>query len=143
MRKLMLLGTVLFCISCQTVTDEQGKKIYIADPNAVAKIEAGTEAGIGLAGALSLIWPALVPIAGIGAGILGTWRRMKPQVIAKTTEAEAYYQAGEVLATTLEDIKITQPEVWAKVGPVIEKALRPATAIENTIRGFRGLPPKT
>lgn len=142
MKKLLFVWLVLFCAGCQSVTDEQGKKVYIADPNAVARIEAGAEAGVGLAGALSLIWPALVPVAGIGAGILGTWRKMKPQVMAKTTEAEAYYKGGEVLAAALEDIKTTQPDVWAKVGPVIEKALRPVSIIEDTIRGFRNLPPK-
>ncbi len=140
--RLTAIMAILFIVGCEVSVDEQGKKVYAADPNTVAKIEAGTEAGVTLAGALSLIWPALVPVAGIGAGVLGTWRKMKPQVMAKTTEAEAYYKAGEMLTTALEEIKTTQPATWAVVGPVIEKAFRPASAIEDTIRGFRGLPPK-
>jgi len=144
MKKVMLLYVLwsLLFIGCRTFVDEQGNQVTMADPNAIGKVEIAAEAAVGTAGALSLFWPALAPLAGIAAGILGTWRKMKPQVMAKTTEAGKYYTAGEVLAATLEDIKTTQPDTWAKIGPAIEKALKPATAVENTIRGFRHLPPK-
>lgn len=142
-RTVMAWFVFLLCSGCQVVPNEQGGRDLVPDPNAVAAVETGAEAGVGIIGMLSLIWPGLVPVAGIAAGILGTWRRMKPQVMAKTTEAESYYKAGEVLAASLEDIKKTQPDVWAKISPVIESALRPASAIEDTIRGFRHLPSKT
>jgi hypothetical protein len=117
------------------------EKVYRLDPNEVQKVEAVAEGAVAAGGVASLFWPALAPIAGVAAGVLGTWKKMKPQIMAETRKSEIFYKGGMVLAGALEEVKTTQPEIWAKVGPVIAKATGPVSEAENAIRGFRGMDP--
>ena len=142
MKKLIFLAPIIFWAGCITSTNEKGEKTYSVDPNVAAKAELTAEAGITLVQALGLIWPALLPVATAGAGVIATYKKIKPKLTEATNEAETYYKAGEVLSTALEEIKTQQPEIWAKVAPELEKYISASHNIENAIRGFRHLAPK-
>ena len=141
---IMLLPVIMGCAS-EVITDpETGETetVYSLDPAETAQYEAVGEGAVGILGILSGFYPVLAPIAGIGAGILATWRKVKPQLAEATKKSELSYKGGQILTSALEEIKTTQPELWKKIAPTLEKAQQPITEVENVIRGFRGLEPK-
>lgn len=143
--RLMWVLMILGLAGCAITPARTGDQTGPPDPNVVNKlvpVEAVAEAGVGVLGVLSMLWPGLLPVATAAGGILGTYKKLRPQVVAKTNEADSYYKAGELLTEALEDIKTNQPETWKVVGPAITKALAPVSKAENVIRGFRGLEPK-
>jgi len=148
-RWLMLSVMCLFLAGCKVipavtdpVTGETTPKQYQVDPNTAAVAETAAEVLVAGGTVASTFLPWLTPIIGIAAGALATWKKVKPQLTTATSERDAYYTGGSVLAQALEEVKTTMPDVWEKVGPVIEKANGPVGRAEDAIRGFRGLPPR-
>ncbi len=134
---------VFCCIGCITTTDEEtGEKRYDLDPNIAGQIEQGAETGITITQALSVFWPALIPVVTAAGGIFATYKKIKPKLQKATNERDTYYKGGEVLATVLEDIKTNQPDIWAKVAPKLEDLIKSSLNIENAVRGFRHLSAK-
>ena len=121
MKKLVLVAVLLVLSlgGCATTEMKPADGGGPPDPNAVAvtvnkmiPVEAVAEAGVGVLGILSMLWPGLLPLATAAGGILGTYKKLKPQIVAKTDEADSYYKAGELLTKALDDIKTTQPSTW-------------------------------
>lgn len=136
MKTLIFIG-VIGCVMLFTGCGPE--LVETANDPKVTAIESAAEGVVGVVGALGTLWPALIPVAAGGAGVLGAYKRLKPKILEANKDNEKYYAAGSTLATILEDIKVNEPEVWAKVGPKIADATKTAGDIENTIRGFRGL----
>ena len=136
-----MLMFLLSAHGCVRSTDEQGRTTYSLDPCSVDKAEKQTEAAIGLMSLLGTIWPALLPVAGVAAGVYGTYKRVKPKLDTARTEANLYHTSTHTLVAIVEDIKIKQPDLWAKLKPILNDA-KMSTNIQNVILALRGLPPK-
>lgn len=132
---------MLIVAGCQKAVGPDG---VVLDPNAPPLIEPVIETGITLAQLLGAIWPPLIPIGTLAGGIFAAYKRLKPQIQEAQTAKDKYLAAGETLTGVLEDIKKNEPTVWAQIGPRIEKATSSSvvTALENTLREFRGLDAK-
>lgn len=85
-------------------------------------------------------------IAGIAAGALGAWKKVKPGLTVAKTEAEQYHATSAALVQALESFKETNPTEWDKMGALIAAELNKQGIdpknIENVIRALRGLPAK-
>ena len=115
----------------------------ISDPNTMPQIESGAEAAVTLTQILGTIWPALIPVGAAGGGILAAYKRLKPKIVESQRQGDKYYAAGETLAAILDDIKLNHPDIWEKMKPKITEVTKAGSDLENTIRGFRHLPPRT
>jgi hypothetical protein len=134
-----LATVMLACAGCLVGVDpETGERTYSLDANAAGKFEQGAEAGVTVVQGLSALFPALLPVGAAGAGILATWRKIKPKLVEASNERDTYFKAGEALATALEDVKTHSPETWEKIAPVLKTAVSKSATVENAIRGFRG-----
>lgn len=84
--------------------------------------------------------------AGIAAGILGAWAKVKPTLTAAKTKAAQYHAAASATVEALEEFKELSPEAWSKLGSLIDERLSKQgidpKIIENVIRAIRGLPAK-
>lgn len=145
--EIYLLLTVLLCLGLgclkETTVDPntgEAETTWRLDPNQADKGEAIAEVAIDAGGLASLFWPALVPLFSLGGGVLATWRKMRPKLEQATHERDIAYKAGTTLAEGYEFLKEKHPSVWDDVKPIIQKATKPASEMENAIRGFRGLP---
>lgn len=129
---------ILMFAGCQQAVGPDG---VVLDPNAPPLIEPIVETGISLAQLLGAIWPPLIPIATAAGGLFAGYKRLKPRIQEAQKASDKYLAAGETLTNVLEDIKKNEPELWAKIGPRIQEATSSSvvTALENTIREFRGL----
>ena len=116
---------------------EQAQQI-ITDPNTVSTIENVAETGVTLTQLLGSLWPALIPIGTAGAGVLAVYKRLKPKLIEATKSKDKYFAGGEMLTEILEDIKLNEPDIWAKIGPEIKK-MSIHKDVESALKGFRGV----
>jgi len=141
---LSLLVAVGGCEVTKTVDPNTGEteRTFKLDQEQADEIESAAETLITTGAAASGFLPWLTPLVAAAAAGLATWRKIRPKLNEATTARDAYFKGGEVLATALDDVKTNQPEVWAKIAPVIESASGPVGHVENAIRGFRHLPPK-
>lgn len=143
MRNLMLrfavcLVLVMFaCVSCELTN--QGK--YRIDPNRSAQFEEAGKAGIDILKALTVFVPGLIPVATTAAGVYATWKKMKPKLTEAQTKENMAFNAGQVLAELIEEVKQKYPDTWAACKDDFKKAIGVGTVVEQTIRGFRGLNP--
>ncbi len=142
MKKWLLLVAMLLCLSVGGCVEGETDGHVRLDPNTAEQFEDVAEGAVGIVTALSLLFPYLVPFAAGGAGILGTWKRLKPKLTAVQVENDNLAWGGELLAEALEGIKEDYPETWAKVGPGIHRAIKSSLSLENAIREFRHLAPK-
>lgn len=147
--RILLLLTVLLCLGLgclkETTVDPNTGEIETAwrvDPNKADQGEAIADALVGAGGLASLFWPALVPLVSVGGGVLATWRKMRPKLEQATHERDIGFKAGAAMAEALQMLKVKHPGVWDDVKPKIEAVAKPASEIENVIRGFRGLSPR-
>lgn len=143
--KQMLLSLLLVLASLSCLKSEDGS--VIVDPNAVAKIEAGVDAGAAMSQLLApLIGPFAYLISGGLLTALGIWRRVKPQIMAAKGEAVVANSTSFAIVEAIELLKKDHPETWAQLSPKITEMVAKSgmnpTIIENVIRGLRGLPPK-
>jgi len=138
---LITLVFVLCVLGCTKEINDQGKETWKLNPIFSEKIEAPIEAGGNLLTALA----PLLPYAGT-AGValltaLGIYRKtVKPQFEEAKTEANLYHTSTHTLVAIIEDIKIKQPDLWAKLKPFLEDA-KMSKNIQNVILALRGLPP--
>lgn len=140
---ILFVGHISGCITnTDPATGKKTTKWFFDDPNTVKKVDEGAEAVVTLMTVLSAIFPVLTPVAGAAGGALVLWKKLKPKLVEAENQRDGYYAGGEVLAVVLEDIKINYPDIWKKIAPELEKGIKISTAIENAVRGFRGLPPK-
>ena len=135
---LLALWLATLLAGCQQALGPDG---VVIDANAPPLIEPIIETGISLAQLLGAIWPPLIPIATAAGGIYAGYKRLKPKLQEAQVAKDKYRAAGETLTEVLEGIKIHEPDLWAKIGPKIQAATSSSavTALENTIRKFRGL----
>lgn len=132
----MIILSIMCAAGC-----EQGDGTIVTDPNTISQLETVAEGAVGLTQALGALWPALIPIGTAAGGVFATYKRLKPKIKESEEQGYKYYAAGETLANILEDIKINEPLLWKKIGPKIADATKTVSDIEDTIRGFRHLPP--
>lgn len=148
MRKIILCLVVLCIISgCKTVTDDSGNETRVVDPNAVAKIESGVDAGAALSQLLApLIGPSAYLISGGLLTALGIWRKVKPKIMDATSSAEVAHATTTSVVEAIELYKKENPTEWAKLAPKVTEAIQKSgldpKVVGNVIRGIRGLPPK-
>lgn len=135
------MSVVLICLSgcIKSVDPETGQTTYRLDLDRTAEVEKHVETGISIFSVLSTIWPSLLPIAGIGAGIYGTWKKMKPKFEAEQNRAQMYYSIVDSGVKTIEDFKMAQPEKWDELEKKYWTGVIGPEA-ENVIRALRGLP---
>ncbi len=143
MKKILLSMILLLsvCVSgCTKSIGPDGETVYNADPCTVAQFEKGTEAGINILTILSTFWPALIPVATAGAGIYGTWKRVKPKLTKSRTEANLYHTTAHTVVAVIDDIKIKNPDLWAKIKPFMVDS-QMGKNVTNAILALRGKPP--
>jgi len=147
MKRFMLilsLGLIILAAGCTVTTDANGAKHYALNTNASDKVEGAAQVGVTLA---PLFGPIGMGIAGVLAGALGAWRKVKPTLTEAKTMAEQSHAAAKAVVDGLEEFKKTNPDTWAMVGTAIEAQLQKQNidplVIENVIRGLRGLPAKS
>jgi hypothetical protein len=144
MKKAILLSIVFvafFCGCTKEINTETGETTWKLNPIISQQVEDTAE---GAAGLLTALTP-FIPHAGVAGGALltalGIYRRkVKPNFDKAKTEANLYHTATHTLVEVIEDIKKNEPEVWAKIKPLLETEM--GQNIENAIRAIRGLPPK-
>ena len=120
MKKWLITLILLISLSgCIKSLNQEGEVVYSADPCTVVKFERQAEGAIGVLGLLGMFWPALIPIATAAGGVYGTYKRIKPALEEKRTEAELYHASTKTLVDVIEDIKKNQPELWLKLKPVL------------------------
>lgn len=141
---LVVLVALAGCEVTKTTDPNTGEttKTIALDTVVADKVEAIAETAVAGGAAASGFLPWLVPFVTAGAAGLATWKKIRPKLEKATNERDSYYKGGEVLASVLQDIKTSQPEVWEKIGPLIEEASKPVGLAGDAIRGFRHLPPK-
>ncbi len=141
MKKLLLAIVLLAVLSgcVKTVTDD-GQEKYSFDPNVAAKVETGVQTGIGVMTILSAIFPVLLPIVGIGGGVLGTWLKVKPTLVKAQAKSTLYYNTTASIVAAIEDFKGNNPDKWAEVEKYLTKTV--GLGAENVIRALRNLPIK-
>lgn len=145
--KILLLAVVMLAMfvgGCQKAgTDPNtGEVVYVMDSNALKMAETGEQIGeiiIKVAPFLSVYWPPAMLITGILGGVLGAWKKLKPQVTAANTKAQLYYDTTGAVVSGIERFKIENPEEWLKLEEKIKKMVGPEA--ENVIRALRGLAP--
>lgn len=138
MKKIVFVSLILFfVVGCTKEVTPDGKTTYRADPCSLAKIEQGVEGGLGILNILSVFWPALLPVAAAGAGVYGTYRKVKPKLLESQTKANLYHTSTHALVTAIEDFKKNNPEAWSK----LKEEIKMGPQVESVIRALRGLPP--
>ena len=147
--RILLLLTLLLCLGLgclkETTVDPNTGEVettWRVDPNKADQGEAIADAVVGAGGLASLFWPALVPLVSVGGGVLATWRKMRPKLEQATHERDVGFKAGAAMAEAFDFLKEKHPLVWDDVKPIIEKVTKPASEMENAIRGFRGKLPR-
>lgn len=141
MKKLLLVLVLALCVCVGCVMDEVTGNVHV-DPNVAATYESIATGAVSVTSALQSLFPWLAPIVTGLIGLLTMWRRLKPQLTDANRKNDDLVWGGEILATVLDEIKESQPEVWAKVGPGIHNAIKSSASVENAIREFRHLAPK-
>ena len=119
-----ILVTVLGCSVVEQDDGTLGFKVGMSKEGH-ATIQKQIDTASGFLGSLSALFPALTPIAA-AAGVGGyTWKRMKKTVTKNRKPLE-------MLVQTLEKVKETDADAWAKVRAEIKKQY-PTIDIKGTI----------
>ena len=120
---IVLMWLILLAGCSQFQQTDEG---LVLKPEAEQKIDdvaATAEAtGLWLAALASLLGVPILSL--VGGGVIAgakVCRNMKPKLEAATTEADKYHDVAEVLIANIEDLKNSDPELWAKIQPFIAK----------------------
>lgn len=147
--RMLVLLAVLLCLSLgclkETVVDPntgETETTWRLDPGKADQGEAIVEVAVGAGGLASTFLPWLAPFVSAGAAGLATWRKIRPKLEQATKERDLSFKAGAVMAKGYEELKEKHPGVWDDIKPIIQVVTKPASEIDNVIRGFRGLPPR-
>ncbi len=139
---LIAITTMLAMSGCTAVEDEKtGKTTWKLNPLISKQVEDAAE---GTAGILKILGP-YIPYAGTGSVAIMTalgiyLKKIKPNYTKAKTEANLYHTTTHTLVQVVEHIKKNEPEIWAKLKPLLDSEMGRNT--ENAIRGLRGLPAK-
>jgi len=140
MRKWILL--VVVCVAvCGCAVTQTGEPIV--KPETIQALDTAAAIADPLsitATSLGILWPPAAVIGGILAGMVGAWRKMKPELEVAKTEAKLGTLAGEATATALEAFKKANPDEWGTLSDYLESNHGPT--VDNFYRALRGLPPK-
>jgi len=140
--KLMCVaGIVVMLVMCGCAVTQPGEPIV--KPETVETIDAIASIVDPLSqttASLGLLWPPAAAIGGLLAGMVGVWRKMKPELQTAKSEADLGALAGEATATALEAFKKAHPDEWGTLSDYLESNHGPT--VENFYRALRGLPPK-
>jgi hypothetical protein len=145
--QVIIVCVILFPLGgCLTSVDPStGQKQVSVDPNSPV-IMTGEAAAQGIMALGPFFGATGGLIAGIAAGILAAWKKVKPSLVAAKTEAAQYHAATAATVTALESFKASNPMEWTKLGELISTQLTKQNmdplVIENVIRAVRGLPAK-
>jgi hypothetical protein len=105
---LMLVTILAFSgmlyVGCQQSQDGHWR----LDPFAADQIEKAGDTATGALSLLSLFVPGAAGVAGIAAGATAAFKKMKPGLTK-------YKNTSQHIVTTVEKIKKSQPELWAKI----------------------------
>lgn len=143
----IVVGMILFgVVGCTAITDPNtGETVRVLDPNSPI-VTTGEAVAQGVSAIGPFFGAAGGLIAGIAAGALAAWRKIKPALASATTQAEQYHATAAAAVTAMEEFKAVSPEAWSKLGTLVSDQLTKqgldAKVIENVIRGLRGLPAK-
>jgi hypothetical protein len=103
------------------------------------------DAGAGVAGGVSAIWPPAAIVGVILTAIAGAWRKTNPVLAAAKSNQEKYYNAAATIIAAIDAFKINAPadyqrlkEELTRLRDLNEKTI--GTATEEVIREIRGLP---
>ena len=138
-KKLIVLMWLVILAGCSQF--QQTDEGLALTPEAVQEIDnvAATAevTGLWLASLASLLGVPILSL--VGGGVLvgaKVWRNMKPKLEEATSEAEKYHDVAEVLIANIEELKTTDPELWAKIEPYIAK--RQIGNVLAVIKALRG-----
>ena len=145
-RRRWIVITIVLCVfggvGCGLV-QQLPDGTYVVDAEKVEAIDnmANVAEGVGTT-VSSLVWlnPTLGAVGGLLVGIVGAWRKMKPQVETATSTAEIATSAGQATADAIEQFKTAFPDDWAKLETYLAKYH--GQTVENFYRALRGLPEK-
>ena len=147
--RILLLLTVLLCLGLgclkETTVDPntgETQTTWRVDPNKADKGEAIADAAVGAGGLASTFLPWLTPFVAAGAAGVATWRKIRPKLEQATHERDISAKAGSAMAEAIGILKEKHPGAWNDIKAPIESIAKPASELENVIRGFRGLPPR-
>lgn len=153
----VILISCVFCLlpfiaGCdkETIIDPntgQAINVYKMSDSEVNNLDVAANMGItaaGIAGAVSVWWPPAAAIAGIIAGLIGMWAKMKPSLTLAQTKAQAAYNATQVLVGGIELLKEKAPEQWDKIlkPELVQRFEEVGAIVENIVRAMRNLPEK-
>ncbi len=147
---IMLMVCVILAgvAGCVTSTDPTtGQQQVSVDPNVVEQAEAGAVAVAGILALLIPFFPWAFPALTALAGVIATWRKMKPKIVNAQSETEMYHSIASSVVLGIEEYKKLYPEKWEDLAEELEalknKIISPEDRlkIENVIRGLRGLMP--
>jgi hypothetical protein len=121
------LGWAISFIGCVTQTDPTtGLQQTVVDPNVVVIGEESARAAIGIMTALTPLVPWAAPVGTALAAALGTWLKLKPQVVGAKDEVALYNETTKLVIKMIEDYKTANPEVWeSTIKPKYEKLIGP------------------
>ncbi len=141
MRIILASCLLMLLAGCEVITNPAtGEKEYHLSPKDANSIEDSGEITVGVLGALGILWPVLLPIAGYAGGALRMFRKLKPKLTTAKTEAETYHSATDSIVAAIESFKTDYPKEWTILESKLNKAIGPKA--ENVIRALRGLPSK-
>ncbi len=112
---LTLIATIILVtiLGCAIVDTPEGKA-FVVNPKVHKQVQGALDGASAAAGGMSTFFPALLPIAtalGVGGGV---WRKMKKTVTKNRKPLE-------MLIRTLEHVKETDADTWAKIRTEIKK----------------------
>lgn len=140
-RKWLLVAVVLgsFAVGSCVQTDK-GTQLRPDVAAGLDRAAGTTETLAPLLPLVSAFWPPAAAIGGILAGLIGMWKKLKPQVTEAQDEAYLNYTVVAALVESIEKWKEGRPDDWAYLKTKLEKAIGPKA--EAVIRALRNLPPK-
>jgi hypothetical protein len=139
---------MLMLPACVRTVNPDGTTTLSADPCAVDAITEGGDAAVGIMTVLTPFFPWLAPIAAATAGIVGTIKIKKPQLVKAQTRQKMFHTVASSAVLAIDNLAKTNPDLTAKLLAEMEviktKIVSPEdrAAIENVIRALRGKPPK-
>ena len=137
------IGVVLFTLICAangcvtTVDPQTGVKTVMMDPDAAATIDGVADVAEPLVTAAGIIFPGFAALSGLILGLIGMWRKLKPQVVAEREARDMNYIVLSGLVTAIEDYKKEDSEGWANLKAVLGD--RATLTAENMIGEIRNI----
>ena len=110
----LVISVLAFCAAVMSgcvSTDDGGWRLTFG---AADRIEKGLDAGSEGLGLVSLFVPGLAGFAGIGAGIAGAFKKLKPQLTQNK-------EVADHVVTSIEKIKKDYPETWENIKDVFKE----------------------